>query len=130
MAVQPHPACPVHADFDPLSEDFLADPYAVMAHLSLAETPVFYAPSVEGYVVTRHADVEAVFLDPATYSAATAQMPLVPLVPEAADILLAGGHPPQPAMGSPDPPPHTRPPRPAGGALPPRRVAGGGPRGR
>src|SRR3954454_9040542 len=123
MAVEPHPACPVHADFDPLSEDFLADPYAVMAELPLAETPVFYAPSIDGYVVTRWADVEAVFLDPATYSAAAAQMPLVPLVPEAAEILLAGGHKPQPSMVSLDPPAHARLRRPTSRALTPRRVA-------
>jgi hypothetical protein len=45
-------------------------------------------------VLTRHADIEQVFRDPATFSAAAAQAPLVPLVPEAAEILLAGGHRP------------------------------------
>jgi cytochrome P450 len=122
MAVQPRPACPVHEHFDPLAEDFLADPYAVMAHLPLHETPVFYAPAIDGYVVTRYADVEAVFLDPETYSAAAAQMPLVPLVPEAAEILLAGGHRPQPSMVSLDPPAHTRLRRPTSRAFTPRRV--------
>jgi cytochrome P450 len=122
MAVQPRPACPVHERFDPLAEDFLADPYAVMAALPLDETPVFYAPAIDGYVVTRHADVEAVFLDPETYSAAAAQMPLVPLVPEAAEILLAGGHRPQPSMVSLDPPAHTRLRRPTSRAFTPRRV--------
>src|SRR3954464_1334571 len=78
MAVDHRPACPVHAGFDPLSDEFLADPYAVMAALPLHETPVFYAPALDGYVVTRHADIDAVFHDPATYSAAAAQMPLVP----------------------------------------------------
>ena len=123
MAVEPRPACPVHADFDPLSEEFLADPYAVMAHLPLEETPVFFAPSIDGYVVTRWADVEAVFLDPETYSAAAAQMPLVPLVPEATEILLAGGHRPQPSMVSLHPPAHTRLRRPTSRAFTPRRVA-------
>src|SRR5690349_18728562 len=123
MAVQPRPACPVHAGFDPLSDDFLADPYAVMAALPLEETPVFYAPAIDGYVVTRHADVEAVFLDPATYSAAAAQLPLVPLVPEAREILAAGGHRPQPSMVSLDPPAHTRLRRPTSRAFTPRRVA-------
>src|SRR3954452_9443253 len=122
MAVD-HPACPVQADFDPLSEEFLADPYAVMAALPLEETPVFFAPSIDGYVVTRYADVDAVFHDPATFSAAAAQMPLVPLVPEAAEILLAGGHRPQPSMVSLDPPEHTRLRRPASRAFTPRRVA-------
>src|SRR3954471_13520147 len=114
--------CPVHADFDPLSHEFLADPYAVMAALPLDETPVFYAPSLDGYVVTRYADVDAVFHDPETYSAGAAQMPLVPLHPKAAEILLAGGHRPQPSMVSLDPPAHTRLRRPASRAFTPRRV--------
>ena len=37
--------------------------------------PVFYAPSLDYYVVTRYADVEAVFLDHESYSAAAAQLP-------------------------------------------------------
>ena len=123
MAVEHRPSCPVHAEFDPLSEEFLADPYAVMAALALNEEPVFFAPSVDGYVVTRHADIDAVFHDPDTYSAATAQMPLVPLVPEAAEILLAGGHRAQPSMVSLDPPAHTRLRRPSSRAFTPRRVA-------
>src|SRR3954469_1479752 len=113
---------PVHAGFDPLADDFLADPYAIMAALPLDETPVFYAPSLDGYVVTRHADIEAVFLDPQTYSAAAAQLPLVPLSAEAAEILLAGGHRPQPSMVSLDPPAHTRLRRPTSRAFTPRRV--------
>jgi cytochrome P450 len=122
MAVEHRPTCPVHAEFDPLSDEFLADPYAVMAALPLTEEPVFFAPSVDGYVVTRHADIDAVFHDPDTYSAAAAQMPLVPLVPEAAEILLAGGHRPQPSMVSLDPPAHTRLRRPSSRAFTPRRV--------
>ena len=82
--------CPVHEDFDPLAPEFLADPYAVLAALPLREAPLFYAPSIGYYVLTRHADIEQVFRDPATFSAAAAQAPLVPLVPEAAEILLAG----------------------------------------
>jgi cytochrome P450 len=123
MAVDERPACPVHPGFDPLSDEFLADPYAVMASLPLAETPVFYAPSIDYYVVTRYADVEAVFLDPETYSAGAAQLPLVKLEPEATEILLAGGHRPQPSMVSLDPPAHTRLRRPAARAFTPRRVA-------
>src|SRR5215218_9856726 len=123
MAVYQRPACPVRADFDPLSERFLADPYAVMASLPLAETPVLYAPAIDYYVVTRHADVEAVFLDPETYSAGAAQLPLVALEPEAAEIMLAGGNRPQPSMVSLDPPAHTRLRRPTSRAFTPRRVA-------
>jgi cytochrome P450 len=120
--------CPVHAEFDPLSADFLADPFAVMATLPLAEEPVFYAPALEYYVVSRYADVEAVFLDPASYSAATAQLPLVRLAPEALQILAEGGHRPQPSMVSLDQPAHTRLRRPASRAFTPRRVAAMEPR--
>jgi cytochrome P450 len=56
-------ACPVHEGFDPLSPEFLADPYAVLAGLPLAEAPVFYAPSIGYYVLTRYADIEQVFRD-------------------------------------------------------------------
>jgi cytochrome P450 len=83
---------------------------------------VFYAPSLDYYVVTRFADIEQVFLAPETFSAGAAQLPLVQLVPEAGRILLAGGHRPQPSMVSLDPPEHTRLRRPAARAFTPRRV--------
>jgi cytochrome P450 len=111
--------CPVVEGFDPLSPDFLADPYARMDGLP----PVFFAPSIGYYVVTRYEDVEAIFLDPESYSAAPAQLPLVPLVPEATRILFEGGHRPQPSMVSLDPPEHTRLRSPSGRAFTPKRVA-------
>ena len=114
--------CPVHEDFDPLAPEFLADPYAVLAALPLREAPLFYAPSIGYYVLTRHADIEQVFRDPATFSAAAAQAPLVPLVPEAAEILLAGGHRPQPSMVSLDEPAHARLRKPAARAFSMKRV--------
>jgi cytochrome P450 len=120
--------CPVHADFDPLSPEFLRDPYAVLARLDVEETPVFYAPSLDYYVVTRYADVEQVFLDPATYSAAAAQLPLVALVPEALKILAQGGHRPQPSMVSLDEPAHRRLRGPTSRAFTPRRTAAMEPR--
>jgi len=92
VATEQRSRCPAHEDFDPLSEKFLTDPFAVLATLPLGEAPVFYAPTLDYYVVTRYADIEKVFLDNETYSAATAQVPLVSLVPEAVQILLAGGH--------------------------------------
>jgi cytochrome P450 len=56
--------CPVHESFDPLSPEYLADPYAVLASLPLEEGPVFYAPSIGYYVVTRYADVMQVYGGP------------------------------------------------------------------
>src|SRR5260370_13539558 len=116
-----HSVCPVHADFDPLSPTFLADPFAVLASLP-REIPVFYSPAIGYHVVTRYADIEAIFLDHETYSAAAAQLPLVPVVPEAAQILRAGAHGPQPAMVSLDPPDHTRLRSPTARAFTPHRA--------
>jgi len=122
MTIDEHATCPVHADFDPLSPAFLADPFAVFNSIP-RETPVFYASSIDYYVITRYADIEAVFLDPETYSAAPAQLPLAQLAPEAMQILLGGGHKPQPSMVSLDPPAHTRLRSPTARAFTPRRVA-------
>jgi hypothetical protein len=35
---------PVHEGFDPLSSQYLDDPFAVMAALPLEEAPVFFPP--------------------------------------------------------------------------------------
>jgi hypothetical protein len=44
------PGCPVEESFDPLTPEFLADPYAVMATMP---PTMFFAPSIGYYVVTR-----------------------------------------------------------------------------
>jgi cytochrome P450 len=116
--------CPVDESFDPLAPDYLADPYAIMARLPPAsERPVFFAPSIGYYVLTRYADIERVFRDPATFSAAVTQAPLAPLVPAAQQILLAGGHKPQPTMVSLDEPDHARLRKPAARAFSMTRVS-------
>jgi len=111
--------CPIHADFDPFSDEFLADPFPIMA---ANEEPIFYAPSIDYYVVTRYEDIEAIFLDHETYSAAAAQLPLVALDPAAIQILRDDGYKPQPSMVSTDPPMHRRLRNPTVRAFTPRRV--------
>jgi cytochrome P450 len=88
MASTAAPGCPVHADFDPLSPRYLENPFAVLRELPAGEAPVFYAPAIDYYVVTRYEDIEAVFLDHDTFSAGAAQLPLVALGEEAGSILL------------------------------------------
>ena len=117
------PGCPVDESFDPLSPEFLADPYTILAKLPSGSKPVFFAPSIGYYVVTSYDAVDQVFRDPATYSAAVAQAPLVPIIPEAQQILLAGGHKPQPSMVSLDEPEHARLRKPAARAFSMKRVA-------
>jgi cytochrome P450 len=116
------PGCPVDESFDPLSPEFLADPYATLARRPGQGSPVFFAPSIGYYVVTSYAAIDAVFRDPATYSAAVAQAPLAPIVPDAQQILLAGGHKPQPSMVSLDEPEHARLRKPAARAFSMKRV--------
>ena len=119
----PVPGCPVAESFDPLSPEFLADPFAVLAALPpAARQPVFYAPSIGYYVLTRHADIDQAFRDHTTFSAAVTQAPLAPLVAEAQQILLAGGHRPQPSMVSLDEPDHARLRKPAARAFSMSRV--------
>jgi cytochrome P450 len=86
---QPSPIpCP-HIPFEPLDAGYLADPYPLLAELR-RESPVFYSEDLDLWVVTRHADVEAVFRDHETFSAANAQDPVFPLHPEAAAVFASG----------------------------------------
>src|SRR5512133_680605 len=123
MASTVAPGCPVHSEFDPLSPRYLKDPFAVMRELPAREAAIFYAPTIDYYVVTRYEDIEAIFLDHETFSAAAAQLPLAALSEEASALLLGGGHRPAPSMVSLDPPEHTRVRRHTARAFTPRRVA-------
>ena len=51
------PICPVDESFDPLSPVYLADPYAVLASLPSGEQPLFFAPAIGYYVLTRYDDI-------------------------------------------------------------------------
>jgi len=98
--------CPVHQGFDPLALDYLADPYPTLAAVR-DEAAAFYAPGIDMWVVTRYADIDAIFKDPATYSAAITQAPVFPLARRAQQIL-AQGFGATPTMSNCDPPKHTR----------------------
>jgi hypothetical protein len=113
-------SCPVLVGFDPLSEDFLADPYAEFARVR-DQGPVFFTPVLDRWVVTGYAEIEQVLLDPATFSAAEAQRTLFPLCPEAEAIL--GGLDLVPTMSNADPPAHSRYRSVIMRALSPRRMA-------
>lgn len=103
MAVKtPHPS---DVDFDPFAPAYLSDPYPHFP--ALRDRAPFYAPSIDMWVVSRFADVDAVFRDPARFSAAIAQDPLTPLSPEARAILAEGFRPPK-VMSNLDPPEHAR----------------------
>lgn len=105
---------------DPLATDVLADPYPFLARIR-AQTPVVYCEAIDMWIVTRHADVEEVFLDPKRFSAVIAQAPLMPLCDEAMAILKADFGI-QPVMSNFDPPGHSRIRRPLARAFSTRRM--------
>lgn len=71
---------------DPLSSQYLADPYPFLAH-QRGEKPVEYLPAIDMWIVTRFEDARQVFRDNKTFSAANVQAPLLPLCDEAMGIL-------------------------------------------
>jgi cytochrome P450 len=87
--------------------DYLRDPYPHLAQ-ARADAPVFYAPELDMWVVPRYADIEAIFTDPRTFSAAIAQDPVFPLAEQARDTLREGGFRAGATMSNCDPPKHTR----------------------
>jgi cytochrome P450 len=62
--------------FDPLSPEYLADPYPVLA--AAAAVPAFYCESIDHWVVTRYHDIRQIFRTPTLFSAANAPASSVP----------------------------------------------------
>ncbi|WP_037069707.1 cytochrome P450 [Pseudonocardia acaciae] len=106
--------------FDPFEQEYLADPYRRFGGLPA----VFYEPALDMWVLSRYADIEAVFRDPATFSAAIAQDPMFPLAEAAREVLRAGGFAPAKTMSNCDPPEHARIRRHNLRAFSARRIAG------
>jgi cytochrome P450 len=112
--------CPVAHTFDPLAPAYLSDPYPKMAQLR-AEGPVHYAPAIDMYVVTRYDEIDQIFRDPETFSAAIAQDPLTPLHGAAAELFHAQVNVER-TQSNCDPPKHTRIRLHTGRAFSPRRM--------
>jgi len=112
----------VSSAYDPFHEPLLSDPYPLFAR-ARAEAPVFYAPGIDHWIVSRYLDVKAVLLDADTFSAANTIAPITPLSEDAAAILRDGGWGQRPALGNNDPPDHARFRRNVQRAFTPRRVA-------
>ncbi len=109
-------------DFNPFAPDFLADPNPWFDRY-LELHPVFYAPEMDYWVLSRYQDVRAAFRDTVTYSASNALAPITPVCPRAQAALRDGGFRSVPTLSNGDPPGHTRARRIANLAFTPRRVA-------
>jgi cytochrome P450 len=112
----------IRSGFNPLGDDYLADPYPFMSEARNA-APVFYSQNLDHWVVTRYRLIREVFLDPGVFSAANANSPVFPPCPGAQRALEAGGFRAVPALANADPPAHTRVRRIANAAFTPRRIA-------
>ena len=102
-------SCPVVADFDPLSEGFARDnPFPLLQQLS-DEHRVFFAPELQMYFVTHHADVVEILsaTDGKRFSAANVSSPVCPISEAAQAILADDGYRRLPALTNADPPRHT-----------------------
>ncbi len=108
--------------YDPFHEPLLTDPYPFFAR-AREEAPVFHAPQLDHWVISRYEDVKAILLDTDTFSASNTIAPMTPLSDEAAAILRDGGWRQSPALGNNDPPDHARFRRNVQRAFTPRRVA-------
>lgn len=84
--------CPMHQSsdraraFDPFGPAFQSDPPGALAWARDGE-PVFYSEVLNYWVVTRYADIKAVFRDNLTFSASVALEKMVPPTAEAVEIL-------------------------------------------
>ncbi|HET6885833.1 MAG TPA: cytochrome P450, partial [Rubrobacteraceae bacterium] len=112
---------PVDPHFDPLDPDYLADPYPFYARFR-REAPVFYAPRIDFWVVSRYEDILEIVKDPETFSNARVQEPLYPLMPEALENLKRGVRV-VPTTSTADPPLHQRTRKHAARAFSAKRVA-------
>jgi cytochrome P450 len=118
---------PTTIAFDPTSAEQREDPFTVLA-LARREQPVFYAPELRLWVVTRHEDVLTVLKDHRTFSSVGALTSAsAPRPPEVTDIL-AQGHPEMPYIIEVDPPLHDRIRGLVARAFTPRRIEGLEPR--
>jgi cytochrome P450 len=73
--------------FDPFDPDFVRDPYPALAEIQRTE-PVFYAPIIDSWIVTRYATVRSVLRDTARFSPRIVSDPLTPLCPVAREIIV------------------------------------------
>lgn len=97
--------CPVdHHGYQPFA---MADPFAAYAELR-EEQPVMFDERIGYWVVTRHADVKAVFDDWNTFSSENAQAPVRPRGAAASEIMQHGGFTAYSGLSARIPPDHTR----------------------
>jgi cytochrome P450 len=119
----PAQRCPVVETYHPTCDEQLVDPFTGWARLR-RETPVFFSPVLQAYVVTRYEDISAITNDPQTFSNSDILKPLKQTPPEVAEVLATGFDPSKlGAMIMIDPPEHDKVRRSLSARFTPRRIA-------
>ncbi|WP_224416368.1 cytochrome P450 family protein [Modicisalibacter tunisiensis] len=85
------PVSPQAASFDPFESDYQLDP-AEALRWSRDQEPVFYSPKLGYWVVSRYADVKAIFRDNRTFSPSIALEKITPTTQAAQDTLQRYGY--------------------------------------
>jgi cytochrome P450 len=106
-----------HHGYEPFHQD---DPFPAYAALR-ADEPVMFDERIDCWVVTRYADIKAVFADWATFSSENAQAPVRERGREAARIMADGGFTAYSGLSARVPPEHTRIRKAVAKAFTPRR---------
>src|SRR3954471_17935882 len=99
------PITPASERFKPFDPSYVRDPYPTLNELRESE-PVFFAPAIGSWVVTRFETVKAVLRDTQRFSAKIASDPLTPLCPHARGIIADAGFNVPPLLVNNDPPTH------------------------
>jgi cytochrome P450 len=81
---------PKAAEFDPFEDDYQQDPPEYV-RWSREEEPVFWSPKLNYFVVTRYADIKAIFRDNITFSPSIALEKITPTGDEANKVLASYG---------------------------------------
>nr|MDP9457463.1 cytochrome P450 [Actinomycetota bacterium] len=113
---------PVDPNFDPLSPGYLADPYPYYARFR-KEAPIFYAPKIDFWVVSRFEDIAGIVKDSKTFSNTRVQEPIHRPSDEALTALKKGVRV-TPTTSTADPPLHKRTRKHAARAFSAKRVTG------
>jgi len=104
LKTPPPPTSEIGAAFRAFEQEGMDALYA----RARAEEPVFHAPEIGYWVVTRYDDIRAILKDPVRFSAANALTPVKALPAEAVTLLRDGGFTVQPVQVNSDPPVHGR----------------------
>ncbi len=119
----PGRSCPQLESYNPADEKETVYPFASWA-AARRDTPVFFSPVLNSYVVTRYEDVNRVLVDPETFSSSIMLKPYKERPREVEEVLATGFDPGKlGAMVMLDAPLHTKIRRATMSAFSPRRVA-------